>query len=75
MLSLTWFLFVVNNNYDITLGITQMMRCMECHSITQAHSSSNNTIEKKKGVVTYNKDYGTTSLKKHLIFKHANVWT
>ncbi len=73
MLFLPWSLFVVNDNNDITLGITQMMRCMECHSITQAHNSLSNTIEKRKGVVTYNKDCETTSLKKHSIFKHVNV--
>jgi hypothetical protein len=33
-----------------------------------------NTIKKQKGLITYNQHHGTTSMKKHKLFKHPVAW-
>jgi hypothetical protein len=31
-------------------------------------------IKKQKGLITYNQHHGTTSMKKHKLFKHPIAW-
>lgn len=49
------------------------MRCIVCHSLSQA-CSFGNFSKKREGVVTYHKDHVTTSMKKHVTTQNVDVW-
>lgn len=49
------------------------MWCVICHSVSQTYSSGN-TTKKKKGLITFNQQHGTTSMKKHILSKHLAAW-
>jgi len=68
-----WHFFIVNDDNKLDLIRLQTMWCVICHSISQAYTS-NNTIKKKKGLITFNQQHGTTCMKKHILPKHPTTW-
>ncbi len=68
-----WSIFVVNIGTKITHGTTQIMRCTICHCVSKVYNFNSNT--KKRGLISYNKYYQNTPMKKHVNTKHPNVWS
>jgi len=55
------------------LLFSQTMYCTICHYVSQAYNFGS-TTKKRKGLITYNQQHGTTSMKKHVTFEHGDVW-
>nr|XP_024402695.1 uncharacterized protein LOC112295398 isoform X2 [Physcomitrium patens] len=72
--SATWAFYVVNDNSEPDSGRPQQMRCAICHPAQQEHRP-NSATRVRKGVVTYNKQHGTTSMKKHVAQEHGDIFT
>jgi hypothetical protein len=71
-LFLLWHCFVVNDGKKPNPSTNQTMRCLVCHFVYNTCSASN-TTKKWKGMISYNQQHGTTSMKKHIFAKHPNV--
>jgi hypothetical protein len=72
--SATWAFYVVNDNSEPDSAHPQQMRCAICHPAQQEHRP-NSATRVRKGVVTYNKQHGTTSMKKHVAQEHGDIFT
>jgi hypothetical protein len=48
------------------------MCCVVNHCVLQAQNGSSTT--KEKGCVIYNKDHGTTTMKKHIVSKNHDFY-
>lgn len=72
--SATWAFYVVNDNSEPDSAHPQQMRCAICHPAQQEHRP-NSATRVRKGVVTYNKQHGTTSMKKHVAQEHGEIFT
>nr|XP_024359895.1 uncharacterized protein LOC112274515 isoform X1 [Physcomitrium patens] len=72
--SATWAFYVVNDNSEPDSARPQQMRCAICHPAQQEHRP-NSATRVRKGVVTYNKQHGTTSMKKHVAQEHGDIFT
>ncbi len=65
-----WAIFVVNDSAKINSINLQVMRCIFCHP-TALNVDFNG---KNKGLVSYNTQYGTSVLKKHVTNKHVEEY-
>jgi hypothetical protein len=64
-----WHFFVVNDGSKLYIIMPQTMHCVFCHFVCQSYNADN-TTKRKKGMISYNQQHGTTSMKKHILGKH-----
>jgi hypothetical protein len=62
--AICWVFYCVNDDKEVNLGNSQIMRCLFCY-VRLVHSLNLNTKE-RKGLTTYYRTYGITTLKKHV---------
>ena len=58
----------------VDASIVQTMRCVICHPTSVSSPSSSRTTRSRKGVVNYNHNHGSTSLKKHVDTAHSELY-
>ena len=58
----------------VDASIVQTMRCVICHPTSVSSPSSIRTRRSRKGVVNYNHNHGSTSLKKHVDAAHSELY-
>ncbi len=64
--------FVVNDGAQInSCNLMQIMWCIVCHSNPIDASANNVSHGKIKGLMNYNKNHRTSSLKKHVSHEHV----
>jgi hypothetical protein len=66
-----WVFFVMNDGAIVNICNPQMMHCFLCHP-TQLELLD--AEGKHKGLVSYNKNHGTSILKKHACHEHPNLY-
>jgi hypothetical protein len=52
----------------------QTMQCMICHPSSLSSPGSSRTTRSKKGIVNYNHNHGSTSLKKHVDTSQSHTY-
>ncbi len=62
---------MVNNNVAMNICNLRMMQCIVCH-LTQLEPID--AHGKHKGLMNYNKNHGTSALKKHVCHEHPNMY-
>jgi hypothetical protein len=65
--------FMVNDGNKPNPILHQIMHCVICHSICQTYNVYS-TTKKKKCMIFYNQQHGTTSMKKHILDEHPLAW-
>jgi hypothetical protein len=63
--------FIVNDGAKINSCNPQIMRCIVCHCYPIDVNAINVSHEKNKCLLNYNKDHGTSSLKKLVFHEHV----
>lgn len=58
----------------VDASIVQTMRCVICHPTSVSSPSSSRKTRSRKGVVNYNHNHGSTSLKKHVDTAHSELY-
>jgi len=66
--AMCWSFFIVNDNNIIDGSKPQIMRCMICHV---CFVLCNPRTKERRGIVTYSKKNGITTLKKHVDVDHV----
>ncbi len=63
----------MNNGDALSVDKMQQLKCSICfHNVVLATLIKKKT-KGKKGIITYNKGYGTDSIKRHVDFEHPNL--
>ncbi len=72
-LSLLWHFFVVNDGKKPNRLTSQTMHCLLCHFVYQT-CNFGSIAKKRKDMISYNQQHGTTSMKKHILTEHLVDW-
>jgi hypothetical protein len=71
MNSLCWAIYCVNDGKKVEIGSHQIMRCIMCYD--NVVNIPNWKTKERRGLITYYKTYGITTLKKHVNANHFAI--
>ncbi len=71
--SLTWAFFYVNDQLEVDVSIPQLMHCMLCCETPINLAIFGQKTNVKKGLVSYLKNNGITTLKTHVNANHSLI--
>lgn len=69
----TWAFFTTNDSCPVDLVKPQLMRCIVCHP-SRRETMGLRSTRCRKGVVLYNKEHGTSAMKRHVHAEHPQAF-
>ncbi|KAG0584835.1 hypothetical protein M758_3G242300 [Ceratodon purpureus] len=70
----TWAFFTTNDSCPVDLVKPQLMRCIVCHP-SRRETMGLRSTRCRKGVVLYNKEHGTSAMKRHVHAEHPQSFS
>lgn len=70
----TWAFFTTNDSCPVDLVKPQLMRCIVCHP-SRRETLGLRSTRCRKGVVLYNKEHGTSAMKRHVHAEHPQAFS
>lgn len=70
----TWAFFTTNDSCAVDLVKPQLMRCIVCHP-SRRETLGLRSTRCRKGVVLYNKEHGTSAMKRHVHAEHPQAFS
>jgi hypothetical protein len=72
MLSFPWHVFVLNDGNKLNPIWLQTIHVI-CHFVCQNYNA-NSTTKRRKGMISYNQQHGTISMKRYILGEHLATW-
>ena len=71
-----WTFFQLKNNERVDASKVQTMQCIHCHPTVREGSNSacSHCTRSRKGIMVYNVAHGSTSMRKHVNYSHAEAY-